>query len=134
METDSPIKTPSSPVKAGGSSPTKILSPLKGEAGDSVKDASSPVKPKSTIISPKDLSKTPPLEDLVTRFLSLQFGEERIINLSPMTEIDNDSDSVRKLMWSVKIDKDDATVVIDSDGKTWVICSYCRMLSVNRRI
>lgn len=72
---------------------------------------------KTKEIKPKDLPKTPPLEDLVHRFLALQFGEERIVNMTVMTETDNEKD--RKLVWSVNVDKETATVIIESDGSSW---------------
>lgn len=115
MVTTDPINPTSSPSKTS-SSPKKPSSPTKSPK--------SPVKTKITKIKPDELSKTPPLEDLVTKFLGLQFGDERIINLSPMTELEIESDSGRKLIWSVKVDKDEATVTVDSDGKTWVLKEF----------
>lgn len=76
-----------------------------------------------------DLPKTAKLEDLVTNFLSLQFGEDRVINLSPLLDpvMESslseaiDSTIKRKFLWSLKVDSDEATVTIDSDGASWVI-------------
>ena len=98
MKKEEGVKSPSSPTK---------------------KKASSPSKAKQII--PSNLPKSPSLEHLVTKFLALQFGEERVINVSPLTEMAmKKDDEEQMLVWNLKIDNDEAVITVQSDGISWV--------------
>jgi hypothetical protein len=78
-------------------------------------------KAKAKHFIPSSLSKTPNLDHLITRFLVLQFGEERVLNVSPLTEMAKKSDNEgHMLLWNLKIDDEEAAVSVNSDGSTWV--------------
>lgn len=63
-------------------------------------------------IKPQSLKKTASLEEAITRFLELQFGETQIVNLKPLTE----SIEPSKLAWSINVDGDEATLTVMEDG------------------
>ncbi len=103
----------------------KVKKEVVDPVDDDIKVKEEPVEETLTSIETKfvptkELKKTPPLEDLVSKFLDLQFGSERIVNLSPMTE----QEYSRKYLWSVKVDNHEATVIVAEDGATWVSFSY----------
>ena len=82
---------------------------------------SSPAKgSKTKEIIPSELSKSPSLEELVTKFLVLQFGEERVLNVSPLTEMAKKNDTVQMLLWNLKVDNEEAALSVQADGSAWV--------------
>jgi hypothetical protein len=57
------------------------------------------------------------LEELVERFLCLQFGKERVINMTAITE---NVDTKPSMSFTVQVDKDEAIVHVLKDGSHWV--------------
>lgn len=87
-------------------------------------DESAAKKTHSKVFKPSELKKSPPLDDLITKYLTLQFGESRIVNMSPLTEMVTDDDGEgRFYSWSVKVDSEEATISVKTDGSSWVTIS-----------
>jgi hypothetical protein len=58
------------------------------------------------------------LEQMLERFLGLQFGKNRVINVTPLTEmLENSKPS---FVFNVHVDKDEAVVSVLHDGTHWV--------------
>ncbi|KAI8894305.1 beta-lactamase-like protein, partial [Globomyces pollinis-pini] len=68
-------------------------------------------KLQSQYIVPSQLNR-PQLKDMMTRFLTLQFGESRI----QFKKLESEE---FELVWDLKIDKDNATVKLKEDGSAW---------------
>ena len=74
---------------------------------------------KTKEFNPSELPKYPPLQELVTKFLVLQFGEERVLNISPLTEMAENED-IQMLLWNLKVDNEEAAISVKVDGSAWV--------------
>jgi cleavage and polyadenylation specificity factor subunit 3 len=69
--------------------------------------------------------KIPKLEEMMTKFLELQFGKSRIVNLTPLTE------NISGLCWNINVDETEAVLNI-GDNLEWVV--ECLDEDLKRRI
>lgn len=65
------------------------------------------------------------LEEMMTKFLSMQFGKSRVVNLTPLTE------NISGLCWNINVDETEAVLNI-GDNLEWVV--ECLDEDLKRRI
>ncbi|KAJ3346062.1 hypothetical protein HDU91_007151 [Kappamyces sp. JEL0680] len=115
-------KEPQSPSRSPTRSPSR--SPTKEPT------ARSPVRQESTVTLPQDLKKTPSLQELVHNFLVLQFGEDRVVNLTPLGE--SADTTPEQFLWNVNVDTDQANISVQQDASDWDV--ECASEELKRRL